>query len=185
MPEASWKTLSFAFIYFILSFIFFVFLSFFISYSIPTKSIAFLVLWTDLRTCLSSSFLWFSLYGPLDGKVHYSSGSLFYYNYHNCYSNLLSVFHTNVCWWFLTGVWETASVRQSSRTLLSILADLYNSVIWMVSACTLISKSSSLFINPLLIVPSAPITIGITISFMLHYFFSPISRSRYYLFAFF
>ena len=34
----------------------------------------------------------------------------------------------------------------------------------MVSICPLISKSSSLFTNPLEIVPSAPITIGITVT---------------------
>ena len=40
----------------------------------------------------------------------------------------------------------------------------------MVSACPLISKSSSLFTNPLGIAPSASITIGITATFMFHYF---------------
>ena len=43
-----------------------------------------------------------------------------------------------------------------------------NSVVWMVSSCSLISKSSCLFIIPLGIVPSAPITIGVTVSFMFH-----------------
>ena len=54
---------------------------------------------------------------------------------------------------------------QVSRTLLSILADLNTSVIWMVS------MSSSPFINPLVTVPSAPITIGITVTFIFHSFF--------------
>ena len=36
-----------------------------------------------------------------------------------------------------------------SRTLLSILADLSNAVVWMVSICHLISKSSNPCINPL------------------------------------
>ena len=42
-----------------------------------------------------------------------------------------------------------------------------NAVVWMVSTRPLISKSSSTFISPLGIVPSAPFTIGITVTFML------------------
>ena len=44
---------------------------------------------------------------------------------------------------------------QVSRTLLGILADLSNAVVWMVSACPLISKFSSLFTNPLVTEPRA------------------------------
>ena len=55
---------------------------------------------------------------------------------------------------------------QVSRTLLSILADLNNVVVWMVSTCPLISKSSSPFTKPLGIIPSALITTGITVNFM-------------------
>ena len=68
---------------------------------------------------------------------------------------------------------------QVSRTLLSLLADLNNAVVWMVPSRPLISKSSSSLTNPLLIVPSAPITIGITVTIMLHSFFSSLARSRY------
>ena len=46
-------------------------------------------------------------------------------------------------------------------------------------SCPLISKSSSPFTNSLGIVPSAPTTIGITVTFMFHSFFSSIARSRY------
>ena len=59
---------------------------------------------------------------------------------------------------------------QVSRTLLSILADLNNAVVWMVSTCPLISKSFSPYDNPLEIVPSAPITIGNTVIFMFYDF---------------
>ena len=62
------------------------------------------------------------------------------------------------------------SMSQDFMTLLSILANLNNAVVLMVSTCPLISKSSSLFTNPLGIVPSAPITISITITFMFHSF---------------
>ena len=55
---------------------------------------------------------------------------------------------------------------QVSVTLLSILAVLNNVVVWMVSTRTPTSNSYSLFNNPLVTVPKAPITIGITVTFM-------------------
>ena len=66
-----------------------------------------------------------------------------------------------------------------SRTLLSNLADLSDAVVLMISTCSLISRSSSPCTNPLVIVSSTLITIGITIIFMFHSFFSPLARSRY------
>ena len=57
------------------------------------------------------------------------------------------------------------------RTLLSILHDLSNVVVWVVSTHPDISNSSSHCINPLVIVPRAPITICITVTFMFHSFF--------------
>ena len=59
---------------------------------------------------------------------------------------------------------------QISRTLLSIPADLNNLVVWMASTPALISKSFSSFTNPLVTVPSASITIGITVTFMFYSF---------------
>ena len=67
---------------------------------------------------------------------------------------------------------------QFSRTLLSILADLINTVVLMIPTRPLISKSSSSFTKPLWIVSSAPIAIGITIIFMFHSFCS-LAKSRY------
>ena len=52
---------------------------------------------------------------------------------------------------------------QVFRTLLSILAVLNNTVVWMVSTRPPTSKSCSLFSNPFVTVPNAPITIGIII----------------------
>ena len=67
---------------------------------------------------------------------------------------------------------------QVSRTLLSILADLNSTVLWMVSTRVLLSTSSSPLTSPLVTVPSAPITIGITVTFMFRSFFSSQARSQ-------
>ena len=61
---------------------------------------------------------------------------------------------------------------QVSETLLSILADLSNAVIWMVTTRPFISKSSSPCTKPLVTVPSALIAIGINAPFNFHGFFS-------------
>ena len=65
-------------------------------------------------------------------------------------------------------LWSLSDNKSSqvSRTLLSIMADLDNAVVWIVSAHPLISKSSCPFTNSLVTVQRAPITIGITVTFM-------------------
>ena len=68
---------------------------------------------------------------------------------------------------------------QVPRTLLSILADLNNAVVWMVLICPRISNLSSSLSKPFWIVPNAPITIGITITFIYHSFLSSLARSDY------
>ena len=60
---------------------------------------------------------------------------------------------------------------RASRTLLNILVDLDNAVVRMVSTHPLIYYSSSHSTNPLVTIPSAPITIGITVIFMFHSLF--------------
>ena len=50
---------------------------------------------------------------------------------------------------------------------------------------SLVSQTSSLLFTPLKIVPSAPTTIGITVTHMLHDFFSSLTRSKYLSFRFF
>ena len=77
---------------------------------------------------------------------------------------------------FYTSVSKSSQV---SRTLLSILADFNNAVVWMVSTRPLISMFSILYTNPLVNVLSGQITIGITVTFMVHSFFSPLARLRY------
>ena len=96
----------------------------------------------------------------------------------NHYFTHLKVFHTSISWWLSIGVWVTANLLKSPG--LSILADLNNAVVWMASTHPLISKSSSLCTNPLVMVPSVLITVSITIIFMFQSFFSSLVRSRYY-----
>ena len=55
-----------------------------------------------------------------------------------------------------------------SRTLLGILGELNSAVVWMVSTHVFTSNSSSFFTNLLVTVRSAPITIGITVTFMFY-----------------
>ena len=59
-------------------------------------------------------------------------------------------------------------VSKCSRTFLSILTDLNNAVVWMISTRPLISKSSSSYHNPLVTIPRAPITNRITVTFMFY-----------------
>ena len=77
----------------------------------------------------------------------------------------MRVFKTSASWGSFTGVWVTTSLL---KTLLSILVDRDNAVVWMVSARPLISESSSPFTKPFRIILSALITIGITVTFMFH-----------------
>ena len=64
-----------------------------------------------------------------------------------------------------------------SRTLLSILADLNNAIVWM------ISHLNSINLRPLNkvwgTVRSVPFTSGITATFMLYSFFSSLAKSKY------
>ena len=67
---------------------------------------------------------------------------------------------------FADGLSDNKS-SQVSMTLLSIQTDHNNPVVWMISTGALISNYSSPFTKSLGIVSSAPITIGITVTFMM------------------
>ena len=68
---------------------------------------------------------------------------------------------------------------QVSRTLLSILTNLNNDFVWMVSILPQISNSSSFLSEPFGTIPSGPITIGITVTLMFHTSFSSLARFKY------
>ena len=89
----------------------------------------------------------------------------------------LRVFYTSVSWWSLTGVWETASLFMSPGSF---------SIFWPTSTMLLfglsplVLRTTLLALNmPLGIVPSASITIVITVTFMFHSFFSSLARYKY------
>ena len=69
-----------------------------------------------------------------------------------------------------------------SRTHLSILVDLNNAVVWMVSIRPPISNLSSPLTKSLGTVTRAPITIGITVILILPRFLSSFARSKYFSF---
>ena len=73
----------------------------------------------------------------------------------------------------------TACFPQVSRTLLGILADFNDAIFWLIYLRSPISNSSNSLSKPLGIVPRALITIGITVTFIFHYFFSYQARSNY------
>ena len=89
----------------------------------------------------------------------------------------LRVFHTSVSWWFSSGVWVIASLLKSSELFLVFWIYFNHTVVWMVSARPLISKSSIPSTSSLGTVPSAPITISITVTLMFHSFFCSLARS--------
>ena len=77
-------------------------------------------------------------------------------------------------------LWSLSNSKSSqvSRTLLSILAVINNAIVWMVSTRPPTSKSSSPFSKPLVTVPKAPITIGMSPACST-VFFNSLARSRY------
>ena len=83
---------------------------------------------------------------------------------------LLTVFH-----------WSLSDSKSPKvfKTLLSIVADLVNAVVWKVSVRPVIFMSSSPLTKLLESVVNAPIITGITITFIFQNFFSSLARSKY------
>ena len=86
------------------------------------------------------------------------------------------ILHISASWWFLTGVWVTASLLKSPG-LVSVFCPFLAMLSFGWSPPT--SKSSRPFNNPFVFVPNAPITIGTIVTFMFHSFFNSLARSRY------
>ena len=94
----------------------------------------------------------------------------------------LPVFLTRDSWWFLTGIWVKASLLWSPGLYL---------VFWLILTM-LLSRWSRFFLwLPILTVifpslfPSALTTIGTTVTFIFHNFFSSLARSKYFLIFYF
>ena len=75
-------------------------------------------------------------------------------------------YHTSVSWWYTHWSLSDSKSPQVSKTLLSILVDLNNAVFLDSLQSFFISKSSWPRTNPLVIVPRAPITFGISVTFI-------------------
>ena len=91
----------------------------------------------------------------------------------------LQNFHTSISLIVFYMSLSDGKTPQVSRTLLSILADLNNAVVWMISARPPIINSSSPFTKPLGIILSTQITISIAATFIFHSLFSSLTRSKY------
>ena len=61
---------------------------------------------------------------------------------------------------------KMGDIKRQHNEIIIFRANLNNARV-----CPFISKSSSFFNNPLVTIPTAPITIGIIVTFMLHSFF--------------
>ena len=119
----------------------------------------------QLRQNWTGSFFVFFFWGggnlSLTRKVHHFLQSLFF--------SPLRAFHTSVNRWFFTGARVITSLL-TSPGLFSVFLPI--TVVWMVSTRPLISNSSSPCTKHLVIVPSAPTTFGIIVTFIFHSFFN-------------
>ena len=110
---------------------------------------------------MKCTFYKYQIYFLFKSKVHY------YYYY---YYTLSRIFHTSVSRWS----------PQVSWTFLTILADLNNTVVLIISICPLISKSSCPFSSPLGLVLIASISISTTITFMFLSFVCSLANFTYF-----
>ena len=91
--------------------------------------------------------------------------------------NSFRIFPTSVNWWFLTGDWVTEGTLKSPG-LFSVFYPILM-ILLMVSSRHLTSKSVIACTSLLVSVPRVSWTIGTTLTFMFHSFFSPQARSTY------
>ena len=103
-------------------------------------------------------------------------------NYHYCYFTPCDFFSQQLMGFY----WRLSDSKspQVPRTLLSILDDLINSVVWMVSVLLRISNSSSRFSKLLGVISSTPTTNDITVTLTFKSFFLVLWQNlSIYLFA--
>ena len=99
------------------------------------------------------------------GRIWVNSIDYYYQNF-----TFLKVFHASVSWWPFTGVWVTACLLKSSR-LFYVFWLIFIMLYFGWSPLVLLFPSPSVFLlNSWYTVPSAPITISITVTFMFRSF---------------
>ena len=145
---------------------------------------------------LSSLLVWLCLLRKFSSICNFSSLQAFcffsgsaviclfqlHYYYYYCYFSSFSHQRQQV---LSHGSSSDSKFLLVSWTLLSILSDLNNVVVWMVSTRPLISKFSSPCINPLVTVPRPPITICISVTFVIQIFIKFPCKVQVLIFLFF
>ena len=107
--------------------------------------------------------------------VYFILEEFLYINYFISCELFTSVFTGGVFHWGLSD----SKFPWVSWTLLSILADLNNTAVWIVTFLHPIFNSSSPFFKALGTIPSGPITIGINVTLMFLNFLSFLPMSKY------
>ena len=97
----------------------------------------------------------------------------------------MQVFHTSIYWCFFYWSLGDDKSRLVFKPFTSILADYNCTVVWVVLILPRISSSPSLFSRTIGTVPVVSPTIGTTVTFIFHSFFSSLTRSKYLSFHFF
>ena len=114
----------------------------------------------SILTVLNNAVVWMVSYCPLISKSSCLFIEFEWMQVSSSLRTLLSILLLIMLYsgWFPLVLWcpslpisllslNDSKSLQDSRTLLSFLSVLYNAVVWMVSTCPLMSKSSSLFIE--------------------------------------
>ena len=140
------------------------------------------VLWVPARYVISIILIFYNLFSYLTRSRNFSHFSISFISilrfattakftiwkvftstldYYYYFNSLRVFFYTNISWCLsLESEWQ----QVLPGTVLRILADVNNAVVWMVSIAFLISSSSNLFFKPLGTNPSTASTIDIRVT---------------------